>query len=349
MAEKTKTGPRADSGSDGTTPPLPTVTIYQNPDYVSGILQQLYRQPLVKGNTLEEGGSHERSENRSVEGSGQIKGSVGWFGSGAEVAGKLAAAAGSADKDSTSGKRTSVWEYTQAYYLHVVRESLRNFGLLHSISGLSEAEDLKVGDFVEFETEFVPDQMAVFLDVLTPELVSAIVRHQVKKQALEAFDGDWSDHEAREGYFEKTRMRVQTQTELAEAITSAVRTDFRSEGTKEFFGRLGSPDGEAVTVITMCDRSFFTVEDSDRILDGRFTVLGKVTAEIDMDRPTLERNKLLSSIPPESIDKLMGKMKKQLDAGIADAKMTGAMAFEPKFSARVEGASLKVVPIAIYV
>ncbi|BCW06961.1 hypothetical protein NtRootA1_30990 [Arthrobacter sp. NtRootA1] len=114
MAEKTKTGPRADSGSDGTTPPLPTVTIYQNPDYVSGILQQLYRQPLVKGNTLEEGGSHERSENRSVEGSGQIKGSVGWFGSGAEVAGKLAAAAGSADKDSTSGKRTSVWEYTQA-------------------------------------------------------------------------------------------------------------------------------------------------------------------------------------------------------------------------------------------
>lgn len=108
-------------------------------------------------------------------------------------------------------------------------------------------------------------------------------------------------------------------------------------------------DGEAVTVITMCDRSFFTVEDSDRILDGRFTVLGKVTAEIDMDRPTLERNKLLSSIPPESIDKLMGKMKKQLDAGIADAKMTGAMAFEPKFSARVEGASLKVVPIAIYV
>jgi len=328
-------------------PMTPTVTIYQNPDYVSGILQQLYRQPLVTGDTVEEGGSKEQSVTQNVEGSGSIKGSVGWFGSGAEVAGKLAAAAGNAAKDATSGKRTSIWEYTQAYYLHIVRESLRGFGLLKPVNNLSEASALRVGDFVEYSAEFLPDQMAVFLDVLTPELVSAIVRHQVKQKALLAFD-DWGNFDAREAYFERTNVRVQIQTELAEAVTRAVRTDFRSEETKEFFGELGEAE-EAVTAITMCDRSHFTVEDTDRILDGRFTVLGKVTDTVDIDRPTLERNKLLSSIPAESIDSLMGQMKQQLDSGIEKAHLNGGVAFDPRISARVEGASFKVVPVAIYV
>lgn len=344
MADKKK------SEQDAEMPMVPTVTIYQNPDHVSGILQQLYRQPLVTGDTVEEGGTTEKSDTRSVEGSGEVKGRVGWFGSSAEVAGKLAAAAGNAHKDSASGKRTSVWEYTQAYYLHVVRESLRSFGLLHTVTSLADASQLKVGDFVEYTTVFLPDQMAVFLDVLTPELVSAIVRYQVKQRAMDAFnDEDWGDFQARQAYFEKTNVRVQTQTELAEAVTRAVRTDFRSDETKEFFGRLGRTDEDAVTAITMCDRSNFTVEDIDRILDGHFTVLGKVTAGVDTDRPTLERNKLLSSIPPKSIDTLMDKMKEQLDAGIAKAQISGEMAFDPKISARVEGASFKVVPVAIYI
>jgi hypothetical protein len=305
---------------------------------------------FVTGDTVEDAGTTEKSATRNVEGSGEVKGRVGWFGSNAEVAGKLAAAAGNAHKDSTSGKRTSVWEYTQAYYLHVVRESLRSFGLLRTVKNLADASQLKVGDFVEYTTEFLPDQMAVFLDVLTPELVSAMVRYQVKQSAMAAFeDEDWGDFQARQAYFEKTNIRVQTQTELAEAVTRAVRTDFRSDETKEFFGRLGETDDDAVTAITMCDRSNFTVEDSDRILDGRFTVLGKVTAGVDADRPTLERNKLLSSIPPKSIDTLIDKMKEQVDAGIAKAQISGEMAFDPKISARVEGASFKVVPVAIYI
>lgn len=346
MAEKKQKTPSPETRSKASTPPTPTVTIYQNADHVSGVLQQLYRQPLVKADTIEDASAQERSGNRSVEGSAEGKGKIGWFGTGSEVAGKLAAAAGSNTLDSTTGKKTSVWEYTQAYYLHVLLESLRGFGMLRTISSLSDARGLEIGELVEYTAQFTPDQMAVFLDVLTPELVSEIVRHQVKQKAFDAFD-EWDDFEAQQAYFAKTERRVQAKTELAAAVTRAVRTDFRSEGTQEFFGQLGT-DENTVTAITMCDRKYFTVEDTDRILDGKFTVLGKVADGVDQDRPALERNKLLSAIPPESLDALVGSMKGQLETGIKKAKMKGEMAFDPNLSARIEGSSFKVIPIAIY-
>lgn len=326
--------------------PVPTVTLYQNGDHISGILQQLYRQPLAKQDTTEDGNSHESASSLRTEGGTHATGKVGWFGTGAEVGAKLAAAADATAKDARAGKRTSVWEYTQAYYLHTVKESLRNAGMLRSVSALSEARELQVGDLIEFTTEFEPDQMASFLDVLTPELVSAYVRHQILHTATETFE-DWSDFQAREVHFAKTEQRIQAKTGLAEALTRAVRTDFRSEQTKEFFGLLGTGN-EAVTVITMCDRVSFTVEDTDRILDGRYTVLAKVATEVAHNRPVLDRNKLLSAIDPKSIDYLVDQMRAQLDESISTTDLGGQMVFDPKISARVDGASFKVIPIAIY-
>jgi len=328
-------------------PPVPTVTIYQNSDHISGILQQLYRQPLAKQDTTEDQSSHEKGANVRGEGAVEGRGKVGWFGSSAEVGAKLAATAEAATKDSRGGKRTSVWEYTHAYYLHAVKETLRSHGLLKSVSKLSEAQTLRPGDLVEFTTDFEPDQMSAFLDVLTPELVSAIVRYQIRRNATESFD-QWGNFEAQQTFFAKTAQRIEAKTELAEAVAKAVRTDFRSDETKEFFGRLGDGD-ESVTAVTMCDRAHFTVDDTDRILDGRFTVLAKVVAEVESNRPILERNKILSAIEPESIDDLVGKMKAQLEAGVKAANLTEQPAFDPKLSARVEGPSFKVIPIAIYV
>ncbi|XKH55533.1 hypothetical protein LG293_09675 [Citricoccus nitrophenolicus] len=325
----------------------PTVTIYQNPDHVSGILQQVFRSPLAREGTVEGAGGQETSTTLSAEGGVEGNANLGWLGSKFGVASKLAAAANNASTSTSAETRTSVWEYTQAFYLHIVRESLRDGGSLRSIASLADAQALKVGDLVEYTSEFAPDQMAVFLDVLTPELVSSIVRYQVKKRALEGFD-DWGNFEARQAYFEKTAARIETETELAEAVTRAVRTDFRSDDTREFFGQLGEGDNQ-VTAITMCDSNYFTVEDTDRILDGTFTVLGKVAAAVEEDRPTLERNKLLSSVPAESVDALVGTMMGEVEGAIDKAKMNGEVAFDLNLSARIDGASFKVIPIAIYV
>ncbi|WP_334122153.1 DUF6414 family protein [Glutamicibacter sp.] len=328
-------------------PTAPTVTVYQNPDHVSGILQQIYRAPLVKEDTTEGGGTNTATETTTLDGSGEGTGNIGWLGSKLGLTARMSVGGESTVAQASTENRRSVWEYTQAYYLHVVRESLRHFGLLQTVATLSDAETLKVGDLVEYTAEFKPDQMAAFLDVLSPELVASIVRFQAKQRALEAFE-NWGDFEAQRAYFDETGFRADTQAEFAESITNAVRQDFRSDGTREVFGYLGSEDDQ-VTAITMCDAAYFTVEDSDRILDGRFTVLGKVAESVEYDRPSLERNKLLSSVPTESFETLVDELMEQADKGLKKAKMTGAMAFDLGLSARIDGASFKVIPIAIYV
>lgn len=328
-------------------PTEPTVTVYQNPDHVSGILQQLYRAPLVKEDTTEGGGTNTTTENTTVDGSAEGTGSAGWLGSRLGLTATFSAGNESSESQSTNQTRRSVWEYTQAYYLHVVRKSLRHFGLLRTVNSLADADALKVGDLVEYTAEFKPDQMAAFLDVLSPELVASSVRFQAKQKALAAFE-EWGNFEAQQAYFAETGFRADTQAEFAESITRAIRKDFRSDETREFFGNLGS-ENDQVTAITMCDAAYFTVDDTDRILDGRFTVLGKVAESVEHDRPTLERNKLLSSVPVESFETLVDAMTAQVDQALEKAKMTGAMAFDLNISARIDGASFRVIPIAIYV
>ncbi|MFJ5108715.1 MULTISPECIES: hypothetical protein [unclassified Glutamicibacter] len=325
----------------------PTVTVYQNPDHVSGILQQIYRAPLVKEDTTEGGGTNTATETTTVDGSAEGTGNIGWLGSKLGLTARMSAGEEVIEAQASTQNRRSVWEYTQAYYLHVVRESLRHFGLLHTVATLSDAETLKVGDLVEYTTEFKPDQMSAFLDVLSPELIASVVRFQAKQKALKAFE-KWGDFDAQQAYFAETGFRADAQAEFAASVTRAIRKDFRSDGTREFFGNLGSENYQ-VTAITMCDAAYFTVEDTDRILDGRFTVLGKVAESVEHDRPTLERNKLLSSVPVESFETLVDELMEQADQGLKKAKITGAMAFDLGLSARIDGASFKVIPIAIYV
>lgn len=301
----------------------------------------------MKEDTTEGGGTNASTESATVDGSAEGTGNIAWLGSKLGLTAKFSTGTESSESQSATQLRRSVWEYTQAYYLHVVRESLRHLGLLRTVASLSDAEALKVGDLVEYTAEFRPDQMASFLDVLSPELVASIVRFQAKQKALTAFEG-WGDFKAQEAYFAETGFRVETQAEFAESITRAIRKDFRSDGTREFFGKLGVDDDQ-VTVITMCDTAHFTVEDTDRILDGRFTVLGKVAESVEHDRPTLERNKLLSSIPVESFETLVSTMMEQVGQRLEKAKTSGEMAFGLDLSARINGASFKVIPIAIYV
>lgn len=327
---------------------VPTVTIYQNPDHVSGILQQLYREPLATAGTLENVTTNETSTSTGIDGGVDVTGQVGFFSNKATIAGKVAAAADNQNKASGSGKRTSVMEYTQAFYLHVVREFLRDSGQLHTVSSLADAQNLQVGDIVEYSAVFTPDRMTVFLDVLTPDLIAAIVERNIRSTAIEGID--WSNFEQRNEVLEKTRHKIEMQTDLARAVTHAVRTDFRSDKTREFFAEISeSTDVPPVTAITICDNVNFTVDDTDRILDGRFTVLGKVSETLATDRPTLERNKLLSSIPPESVDALIEEMHEQLAGTLERARLTGEVAFDPGLTARVPGQSFKVIPIAIYI
>ncbi|WP_338747882.1 hypothetical protein [Janibacter alittae] len=169
---------------------------------------------------------------------------------------------------------------------------------------------------------------------------------------------------------------------IGRSATEAVRADFRSAKTREFYGQIGEGD-DLLTFITMCDVEHFVVEDEDRILDGHFTVLGKVAGPLMQDEPILSRNKVLERMRPEAVDELVRVMNESVQeqtekisaltqaddeetsesAAAADRVdldgdgdeghdeddgMAAADLFNFTLDSRVAGASVRVIPVAVY-
>lgn len=359
----------------------PTVSIYQNPDYVEGILQQTYGQPL-----LTEFSNEARSEQGNSKGTtkgGKTKGSLaakfpGLFAGDAAVEADYERRLGS--QQLTGNVATSRAHYTQPYYLHVVRSVLRQTGLIQDVKGRADAAKLRPGEFVEFSASFTPSQIVAVLDIVTPDLVEQIVRSNRFTEGMASFEG---------GTLEKAqefKLRLDGDMEIWGAIgraaTEAVRADFRSAKTREFYGQIGEDD-DLLTFITMCDVEHFVVEDEDRILDGHFTVLGKVAGPLTKDEPILSRNKVLERMRPEAVDELVrvmnGSVRKQTEKISAltqsgdketdesvittdraardgdrvegddeDDGLGAADIFNFSLDSRVAGASMRVIPVAVY-
>lgn len=188
----------------------------------------------------------------------------------------------------TGSKSTQSFVYSQAYYLNLVRQELRSQNLISVLRGRSDVEQLKSGDFVEFKATFLPSELTTIMDVVTPELVAQLTRWLLKKKELDLFEGY--------GSYEKTQIAALTMNEKANAsadlardVTRAVQADFRQDKTREYYGMIGHVD-DALTAVTICDNTHFVVDDEDRILDGEFTVLGKLTSGPETDVPVLQRN-----------------------------------------------------------
>jgi hypothetical protein len=240
--------------------------------------------------------------------------------------------------------------YSQAYYLYLVRGALTERGQLKSLNNADHAEDLEVGDFVEFSATFRANEMPALLDILTPDLIAEITYYSARSDGVKKFDA-YDNFEALKIFSEKNEIKARMQADLAREVARAVRVDFRAAKTREFYGTIGG-SGEAVTAITMCDVAHFVVEDEDRILDGRWTVLGKVTEETATDVPILERNKVLDRIKPEGIDELFAELRKAADKQVV--KLPGDEPdayddiFDLAFASRIAGPPFKVVPIAVF-
>ena len=337
----------------------PTVSIYQNGEYVSGILQQLYGQPLLTdfSSQAAQGGSESTDKGGGANAGAKAKGGAPGLGSielniGADYDKRLL------EQKTTGTTSTQNFQYTQAYYLYAARAALKENGALSEVSGREDAGRLQPGDLVEYTATFSPSQLISVLDIVTPEMVSAIVRKMTRDQGMKEFVG--GAPEAVQAYKVRLDSKVEAAGEVAFAVTTAAKVDFRSETTREFYGRIGDGE-ESVTAVTICDLPHFIVADKDRILDGEFKVLGKVTSRVQHDVPILARNKVLDRINPESVDELVGKMnesvvdstqeffdKAEQSADKEDEK-TEAAQFDFSLDSRVAGPSFNVVPIAIYI
>ncbi|MGP4968546.1 DUF6414 family protein [Glutamicibacter ardleyensis] len=335
----------------------PTISIYQNGDYVSGILQQIHGQPLLVDFSSQESHQSSDSSDKGKGANASLKG-----GANIPAVGNIELKIG-ADYDkrlkahqSLGSTATHNWQYTQAYYLYAARAALKANGLIREIGNRSDAESLEPGDLVEYTATFSPSQLIAILDIVTPDLVSAIARKITHDKGMKEFQG--GSPETVQAFKLKLDSKVQSSGEMAFAATAATKIDFRSETTREFYGHIG--DKDPVTAVTICDLAHFIVADEDRILDGEFKVLGKVTSRVELDVPILARNKVLDRLNPESVDELVELLNQEvisqtqnfLDKESEEEEDEGpiqAAKFDFSLDSRVAGPSFNVVPIAIYV
>lgn len=336
----TDTGSRSDANS------APVATIYQNSDQIAGVLQQIMRHPLLteESRELTSGGDNKSAADGSVSGKGSGKAKVPFVG-GAEVGLEARASLSSSWTETTGTASRQQFVYSQAYNLHLVRRFLDQENLLMRVTSVEHAEAVQPGAFVEYTTAFDPVELTLALDVISPELVEAVTRFTVKQDYLERFPTA-GGHEAREEHAQRMGIAAEMKGELARAITHAVKADTRQETTREYYGRVTT--NPALTVITICDLAHFIVDDPDRLLDGTFTVLGKVIAPIEIDVPTFARNKLLRNLAPAALDSGIEEMRNLMSRASKVGEKPPSEYIDLKMASRVHGASMRVMPLAIY-
>ena len=335
----------------------PTVTVYQNGDHVSGILQQAYERGLQRDGTYVS--AKQTAESKTLESGGKGAGEAGAdvpFLAKAQVSLGYSRQRQSGHESRQEDRVTSSFVYTEAHYLHFVRRFLRDSGLLRSITSHADAKAVKVGDFVEFQAAFRPNQVTPFLDILTPDLVGRIAHHRRMREAadnlgaIEGFDG-LEGFERIKAFAEQAKMRAEADADLARGLAIAVHADFRGAATREYYGSIGNGD-EAVTAVTICDTPCFLLDDADRLLDGSFTVLAKVSTAVEDDVPVLSRNKLLSRLDVGFVDGALADLRKATSDGAAKLPGDRGDAIDKVLDAtldsRIAGPSFNVIPVAIY-
>lgn len=333
-------------------PTPPTVSIYQNPDHVAGILQQVFGQPLVEAEHRERANESTSAKQKNRGADGALKGRGGLPGVGgveAGFGGRLSRSL--AEGQGSASRVVQDFTYSQAYYLYRARGALSERGQLKQITSAGDADNLCVGDFVEFAATFRANEMTALLDILTPDLLAEIAYYVTRSDGIKKFDA-YDNYADLKIFAEKNEIAARLRAELAREVARAVRVDFRAEKTREFYGSIGQT-AEQVTAITMCDAAHFVVQDEDRILDGHWTVLGKVTSALAENVPILERNKVLARLRPEGIDQLLTELRHAVDQQSDKLPGHDTDAYEDlfnlAFSSRISGRSFKVVPIAVYV
>jgi len=328
-------------------PPAPTVVIYQNPVYVAGILQEMFDEGLLEFREIEQG-------NKATEGRAEKTGGHGKINAAVKISTVVDVGAnigGNRDRSHTTEAETGNTNrtrhvYSNAYYLHVIRRTLRERHQVKLITPSSGESDVVAGQFVEFNASFRSNEINTILDIATPDLVAAVTAYIHERKGQQIINS-LTTHEAITAEWQKHQLEATSRAAVARAITHAVRTDFRSDSTREFYGCIPRDVG-TLTAITICDSAHFVADDQDRILDGEFTVLGKVISDPEQDVAVLERNKVLRRIDAKFLESSLAKLQINTKAANAVNSTFQGQTIDTKFSAIVQGMSFRVLPIAVY-
>ncbi|WP_139319479.1 hypothetical protein [Gordonia sp. CNJ-863] len=368
---ETAPGPQPDGGSR-TAAIVAPVVVYQNPDFVSGLLQAILGAGLLESAETEDQQNYSQSQNQGNTTGANASGKAGFLGFGSADAGaNLQRVREAVQADQTNRAQRLKYVFSQAYYLNYLRYLLSENNIITPVDTLESAHDLKPGDIVEFSSTFRANEINAVLDIATPELVSTVTKYVMLRTTNRELR-DINDVDGIIRHRQVGELNAADSAELAAAVATALRQDFRSEHTREFYGLIATgvegsgidesddtdsseadvPEGEdrGLTAVTVCETAHFTTADPDRLLDGQFTVLGKVVSPLQQDVGVLERNKLLDRIDPDLVATVFDNLAVLSQQAPAQSLTEGfdGSGIDLEFSAYVPGSSFAVLPIAIY-
>ncbi|MEQ3552882.1 hypothetical protein WIS52_20640 [Pseudonocardia nematodicida] len=319
----------------------PRTIVYQNADFVSAMLQEMYQVGLLQ--SLESDASEKSSRARDRQGKvavgGNAEGSVPLL---AKAAGKGDGewVRKQAEVDDRSSAQRQKFVYSQAHYLDAVRRGLAERGQLSSDTFVASA-----GSIVEFTALTVrPNEVTALLDIATPALIREVARFVIRRgkraeiqETIDRAQAAGIDINAEKIAAQRAvhELAASDAADVAEAVASALQVDARRTATREYHATVAD-DRNAVLI---CDAEHFMTADPDRLLDGQFTVLGKVIKSLNPSTPILANNKLLRRFQPDAVADLLGN----LGADEAAAKY-----FDLSFDTEITNA-ITVMPIAIYI
>lgn len=329
----------------------PPVIIYQNSEFILGLLQGILQQGFIESIESETTVSSDIVTENGESGDKSLS---------VEANAGLLKFAGDFNKGDSNGHRQSdnnqklsrsKYQFSPAYYFHYLHHELHKSGFVTELQTKASLNKLSPGQIVEFTAEFLPNEIDAILDIATPDLVSQITKYFLLEQNRKTLR-DIDDFETLKHQRKLGELNASDAAQLAREVAKALRSDFRSSSTKEYYGEIKlKMDAPPITAVTVCDISHFTTADSDRILDGEFSILGKVISTPSLDRPILDKNKILNRIDPyflEGIFDSISPSTQQRSLQIADETYDGTP-FDLNFSATIPGKSFSLMPLAIYI
>ena len=329
--------------------PPPRSIVYQNPDFVSAMLQELFQIGLVESADSDYTAQTTASSSKNVGGGGKaaVSGSIPGVVSG-ELAGNGERVHHTAQQDERISASKKRFVFSEPFYLDAVRRELDLRTQIKPVEN-GNVRSITPGDIVEFKASFRPNEVNALLEIATPELVGEIARYSVRSRIQSELKRRVNVAEQAGVDINATQIATQRalgeneandKATLATAIAHALKVDTRGAASKEFHARISSD----LSAVVMCDTSHFVTADPDRLLDGTFVVLGKVIQDLTASTPILSKNKLLHRINPDAVADLLS----QLVATEGDQDSGVGSYVDLSFPHKITNA-ITVMPIAIYI
>lgn len=337
-------------------PNAPVAIVYQNSDFVGSLTQAVTGGGLAQSGETEftdgTNASNELEKGFDAEVSGEVQ-ALTVANLAGRLGGKRARIAGTSEEHLRRHRLDM--SYDISYHLNRLRSLLAS--QTRTVTDMASADGLVTGNIVTFTGRLEPDPISAVLDIASPELTAEIARYVARRKRLQVTGDDFDVEELRASW-ESAEQSATTNADLARAVTSALHTDFRRSTTIEYHATIS----DGLTGIVVCENEHFVTADPDRLLDGEFTVLGKVVTSPETDTPILRKNKLLRRLSPQWVAWLFDQIGSNdyferdesyqsflsTISSEGDDEPEEAPPIDLKFPATIKGVSFVVLPVAIF-